>query len=708
MSSVFNSLAQEIKQDSIKTIPLEEVVVKASRSETRIGDMPSSIQVISSKQIQGAQASLSLEESLRNVPGVFVSNRFNFSQGDRISIRGIGTRSQFGVRGIKIIYDGIPLTFPDGLTQINNIDLSSLGRIEVLKGASSVLYGNSSGGIIYLTSEATPEEKLIITPSYLLGSFGLQKAQVKASGTIGKFKYLINTNRTYSDGFRDFSTSLIYNFNSNFNYSINERSSLSMVINGNDSPYLLNPSSLDKKTAKEDPSSSRQFNKLQGAGKKTRQLQAGLGYQLKIKNNQSLEVTGFGVVRDLFNPIPGRIIDLERQSGGLRTTYNKNFILNELNIGIKAGYDFEYQVDERTESENQGITEETLATLKKEDILKNVQKGPALLAQKESIMGNGIFAKLDINFQKLALTAGARLDNYSFKVSDQFMEDGADNSGSKSFQQINPAVGFVYHFSRVFNLFSNYSSSFQTPSANEFGNLPTGVGGFNEDLKPETIKSFEAGIRGKLFKNVFSYEVSAFYMNIHNQLIGYQTANVNSDEVYYRNSGKTRNVGFETFFSFSPQSFWGIDISYAFNEFRFVDYSLQTEGGDYQLKGNKVPGVPQDRFFTAIKFYPVKGLTAEINFQQVGKYFTNDFNGPEKEGDLKDFINKSYSQLDFRMAYEHQFGKIFPKIYGGINNILDQRYNGSIVPNAAGNRFFEPAPGIHWYLGIQIPIVVVN
>jgi iron complex outermembrane receptor protein len=485
-----------------KEVQLDEVTIEANRNETEIDKMPSSVQILGRERIQGAQATLSLEESLRRIPGVYVNNRFNFAQGDRISIRGIGSRSQFGVRGIKMILDGIPLTFPDGQSQLNNIDISSLGKIEIIKGASSVLYGNSSGGVIFLRSENPASEKLILTPSFLMGSYGLRKAQMKFSGRLNKFSYLVNTDRTEYDGYRDFSSSLFYNLNSNLKYHFNENSSLTLIVNGNDSPYLLNPGSLDKKTAEETPATSRKFNQLQGAGKITRQLQSGLSYSLKLKGNQKVDVTAYGVVRDLYNPIPGRIVDLARETSGFRASYNKQISLSSMPLNLTAGYDYENQLDKRKEFENLGISEEAFVGLKGEDIINKAGKGDLLVHQNESIIGNGVFAKVDLDIiEKLTFTAGARFDNYRFKVTDKFLSDNSDNSGNKNLQQVNPSFGLVYRLDNLFNFYTNYSSAFQTPSANEFGNLPSGAGGFNKDLKPEKIKSIEGGIRGNFSSN---------------------------------------------------------------------------------------------------------------------------------------------------------------------------------------------------------------
>ncbi|MCH8874259.1 TonB-dependent receptor plug domain-containing protein, partial [candidate division KSB1 bacterium] len=167
--------------------------------------MPNSIQVLDREDIQRGEIGLSLEESLRSVPGVLVNNRNNLSQGDRISIRGIGSRASFGVRGIKLVVDEIPLTLSDGQSQLNNLDLGSTGQIEVWRGPSSSLYGNASGGLINIKTELPTEPGLVFQPKVIVGSHGLQKWQGKISGTIGQSVFLINTTRLKTQGFREHS-----------------------------------------------------------------------------------------------------------------------------------------------------------------------------------------------------------------------------------------------------------------------------------------------------------------------------------------------------------------------------------------------------------------------------------------------------------------------------------------------------------------------
>ncbi len=132
---------------------LPEIEVSVTRSPEPLARVPNAVSVLDQGDLQRAQLTVGLDEAFNNLPGVVVSNRYNFSLDQRISIRGFGSRSNFGVRGVKILLDGIPQTLPDGQSQLTNVDFANLGRAEVLRGASSSLYGNASGGVISLQSE---------------------------------------------------------------------------------------------------------------------------------------------------------------------------------------------------------------------------------------------------------------------------------------------------------------------------------------------------------------------------------------------------------------------------------------------------------------------------------------------------------------------------------------------------------------------------
>ncbi|MGH7602313.1 MAG: TonB-dependent receptor, partial [bacterium] len=347
--------------------------------------------------------------------------------------------------------------------------------------------------------------------------------------------------------------------------------------------------------------------------------------------------------------------------------------------------------------QNRGIPPGQAGVIAANEIFSALQYGPVLLDQKERVIGAGPFSELQWEMSPdWAITLGARYDHYWLKVCDRFVADGADDSGARNMDQLSPMIGLAYHPDPVLTAYMNYSTAFQIPTTTELGNRPTGEGGFNPDLNPETIRSFEAGLKGRWPQMRLNYDFALYRFDIEDMLISYQIPVAVSAEVFFRNAGKARNQGVEMKLQWLPLQ--GLQAAFActFMNFRFEDFLLEASSGNApgvaQLAGKKVPGVLPHRFFAGVIYEHGSGAYAEINWQQVGRYFTNDFNGPPPGSSkpLRDFINEAYQITDVRVGWQGRYKGIGGEIFGGSNNLFDARYNGSIVPNASGDRFFEP------------------
>lgn len=687
---------------------LEPVVVTATRSERPIYRVPYAINVIEQKDILHAEIGLSLDEALRTIPGVVVSNRNNLSQGDRISIRGIGSRAPFGVRGLKILLDGIPLTMPDGQSQLNNIDLGSVGKIEILRGPSSALYGNAAGGLIDIQTQNAIANPINMQPRIAIGSHGLQKWQSKLSGSIGKNRYFVNLSRLNSDGFREHAAAKSTALNVIGKHNFSNRSDLTAVFNFVNSPYLLNPSSLSKADARQTPELARSFVKYQGAGKKVRQGQGGLTFYYNDKSANRLQATIYGVWRSLVNPIPGRFIDLDRTAWGVRSVFSHHKEMGTIAVQLKIGTDYETQHDTRLEFENNGISR-SLDELEIDEIIDTVQMGEKLLDQKETVSAFGPFAELEFAWNtNWILTLGGRYDHFIFRAEDRFLQDGLDHSGKRTMSQFSQMLGLTFRPHSLHSFYFNYATAFQTPTTTELSNRPSGAGGFNPDLQPERSQNFELGTKGNWSKFRLDYEAVFFVLTIEDMLIPFQVQDANSEEIFFRNAGKTQNRGVELRLSAEPANRLHATFAFTFMDFDFKDFALETNvaGMDslVQLAGKKVPGVPPMRIFAGINYSLENGIFVQINIDWTDRYFANDFNGPAP-GDhtpQENFINDRYTKFDVRFGLQRVFSGISANIFFGIDNLFDERYNGSIVPNAFGALFFEPAPGRTWYTGVSL------
>ena len=681
---------------------VEPIVVEAPRVQRPLDHVPYAVALVGREAVQRAQVGLSLEESLRGVPGIVVHNRSNLSQGDRITIRGAGSRAAFGVRGLKVMLDGIPLTMPDGQAQLNNIDLGSIGRIEVVRGPSSSLYGNAGGGLIHLRSQGA-SGPWRFEPRLVLGADGLRKWQGKLTGGNARHRFLVNVNRLQVDGFRQHAWARSTGVNAVGQHRLGPQVRVQTVFSLYDAPYLFNPSSLDRSAAAADPTQARGFVQAQGASKQVLQAQGGATLVYEGGGGLRAESTLYGLWRDLLNPIPGRIVELERRGGGLRTAVSGVGTPGGLALLWTAGADLEVQRDQRAEFGNGGLTDEQVQSLEDERLFDLLQYGERRVRQDEEVLGLGPFMQVEWALApRWSAVAGGRYDRYRFEVKDLFLDDGADDSGTRTMDQVSPALGLVFRPGPGMQLYANYATAFQTPTTTELGNRIDGAGGFNPQLEAEKSRSGEVGGKGRREDRGLSWAAALYWVDIEDMLIPYQVEG--SEEIFFRNAGQARNKGLEAQGAWALRPDWEVSASYTASAFEFEDFRI--EGGDgqlIQLKGNEVPGVPSGHFFAQLQYRPSQGGFAQLQAQWVDQYFANNFNGPAagSEKPEADFVNESYFKVDLRGGWTKRVGPIEWEVFGGVDNLFDERYNGSIVPNALRDRFFEPAPGRGWYLGGQ-------
>ncbi len=660
------------------------IEVTATRAPREGFDLPLATAVVA--DIGRARPGISLAESLRPVPGLFVANRHNLSQGDRLSVRGLGARAAFGVRGVKVLLDGIPLTMPDGQSQLNNLDLGSTGRIEILRGPSSSLYGNAGGGVLAAHTQVPAEATWRVEPRLVAGSNGLFRAQTSLSGRAANTYAFASLYDLRSEGYRDHAAARARGLNALVGRTLGPQVELTLLFHWYDAPYLFNPSSLDAETARTRPRSVRGFVIGQGAAKKVRQGQGGMRLEyrpLHAPHHRTSSLVLYGVGRALKNPIPGRIIELDRRAGGVRTEHQFAWAGTRL----IAGLDLDFQRDDRREFANEGVPEGVRVA--DDRVFGLVQYGAGQVNQEEKVQSVGPFVSLEKDVgDALTATVGGRYDRYRFAVDDQ----------SRDMDQFSPMAGVVYRLDPFSRWYAHVATAFQTPTTSELGNRPSGEGGFNPDLGPERVLGLETGLRRHLRRARLDLEVALYQLQIADALIPFQVESEDSEEIYFRNAGQARNRGLELSLSAVPLCGLRTSFAYTFGDYVFEDYEVEAAGGLVQLAGNEVPGVPRHRLFAALSYDSPQGLFAEVELERVGRYWANDFNGPPPASDAAAdaFFNRAYSRVDVRLGMEYGRARVFLRV----DNLLAARYNGSVVPNAFGSRFFEPAAGRRLHLGI--------
>ena len=651
-----------------ETDVLDEIVVSATRIESSVRDVARSISIVDKERIQNGTQQLGIDEALAGVPGLYMQNRYNFAQDLRISLRGFGARSSFGIRGIRIIVDGIPETLPDGQGGIDSIDIGSAQSIEVLRGPASSLYGNASGGVISITSELGNSPPFV-EGRIAAGDYDYQQYQLKAGGKIGSADYLFNVSRTEIDGYRDHSKFEGSIVNTKLAIPLGENDKLTFALNHSDQPEAQDPGGINAAQAATDPTSARDRNILFDAGETLSQQRFGIVYE-RDRASGNLILRNHYVWRDFANRLPfvdGGSVDLDRFFYGFGVQYSLGDMLPD-NLNLTFGADFDRQDDDRKRYDN---NEGTLGAL--------------VFAQNERVDSNGIFAngRFAIN-DAWALLAGLRYDELSYDVTDRFLADG-DDSGQLDFDEVSPSFAINYSMDSGV-LFASYSSSFETPTTTELAN-PDGSGGFNSSLVAQTADNFELGFK-KSNENLY-YEITVFTIDLEDELIPFELPAF-PGRTFYVNAGSSKRDGIETALSWKIDGGLQLDASYTWSDFKFEDF-VDDNGNDFS--GNQLPGLPRQFGYLGLSYNTDGGFSGTVETIYSGDLYANNANTADVS---------SYTVVNLRLGYDFHNGNWMIRPYVGLNNLLDETYNSNIRINAFGGRYFEPAPTRNFYAGVVV------
>jgi iron complex outermembrane recepter protein len=651
---------------------LEPIVVTSTRSDTPLSDVPAAVSIVNSRDIQLGQPTIGLDESLNRVPGVFIQNAFNFAQDQRISIRGFGTRAAFGVREIRLVIDGIPETSPDGQTELDNIDLGAIRRMEVLRGPASSLYGNASGGVINILTEdgpATPFAETRLTG----GSFGLQKYQAKTGGQFGPLNLLFNTSYFSLNGFRDHSRAQSTLFTGKLRYTIDPRSDLTMLLSFADSPLAEDPGSLTRAQVKQNREQARDTNLTLDGGESLTQGKLGLVYRNEFLPGHEVIVTQYTLFRQFDNKLPilprfgSGIVKFDRFGIGGGVKYGYNTDLYGFRNRILIGVDIQHQSDNRRRFNND-----------------NGARGALRFHQDEDVTSVGPFIREEFYLcENLQLSAGLRYDSFEFSVDDHFRNDGND-SGGRTLDQLSPMGGVLYSPLQSLHLYANVSTAFQVPTTTELAN-PNEGGGFNPDVDPQQAINYELGARGTFWKR-FSYDVALFWIVLDDALIQFEGE---SGRTFFRNAGRSERQGAELHFDVPLTTHLVWTLSYTYLDATFDRYIAPAGRFD----DNDEPGIPPHQLFTELLYSHPSGFYGAFNLLFVDDFFADDANTTR---------TNAYTVLNLRLGYEVRVGRGRIAPFVGFNNITDEDYNGLVRLNSLGGRFFEPAPGFNVYGGVTM------
>lgn len=667
-----STLHAQVDSDTASTKELKEVTIQALRLNTTVDRTPFSVSVIDQSSIQQANQQMSIHESLVRVPGLFALNQENFAQDLRISIRGFGSRAAFGIRGVKLIVDGIPESTPDGQAQVDNLDMGIIGNMQILRGPASGLYGNAAGGVLLLETEDAPE-KPFADLRFTAGSFNFQRYQLKAGFREGKVSAVVYGANTTSDGYRNHSEMANTLLNTKIKFDLDSLSDLTLYFNFVNSSVSNDPGGVDSASFVDNPRDARQRNVDFEAGESLTQGRLALKYQRQVAQHGKFQVRAYHLQRDFNNKLPfgfGGMVSIDRSYSGGGLGYTHTGMIGNFPSKFSAGLDIDYQADGRTRFwNNEG------------------ERGEMTFDQLETFLSAGLYVVEEIYFHpRFSTSIGARLDAVNLGAEDRFLSNG-DDSGNLNFQQVNPLAGLLFSAADAFNIYGNFSTSFETPTLSELSANPSGGGGFNPDLAPQRAINLEAGIKGTIAKRI-QYAIAGFNIQVTDELVPYELQDF-PDREFFRNAGQSSRMGIEA--SIEANLLDGLTAtgSYTWNQFQYEEYVVVEE----RLDGNTLPGIPQQVAYLGLQYAHPSGFVAKVWGQRIGDIYANDANTVKLD---------PYTLVQFRAAWtvSTSWGEWEPFL--GVNNVLDQLYPGNVRINAFGGRFYEAAAGRNIFGGLRI------
>lgn len=677
----FAAAAGQAQQDSTArdTARLSPTVVTVLRTSVELARAPFAVGVATRDEIQRGKPGFALDEALASIPGVQVDNRFNYALGERISIRGFGSRAQFGVRGVRVLLDGIPMTTADGQTTLNNVDVSSLARVEVVRGPASALHGNASGGVIQLESdigEAFAHRRAGGEVRYTSGADGLSRLQITTRSSLPRLFATVTASQLKYDGYRDWNTA----DNTHVNFHVGQYLSAgTLSFLGNFVDYdAKNPGGLTRDSASVKPFMAWPANKSRFlTGESGWQAQGGVTWRQQLRGSV-LQLAGHALARSIDNPIPQTIVAIERDAGGLRASLTGTPEL--LGMTIAGGAEWQMQSDTRRNYVNTPNTGE---------------RGALTLDQKERVNNGALF--LQITSELLSTVdamAGLRVDRIRFDAADNLVTaTNPDDSGERTMQATSPSIGLTWRATPPLDVFANYSESFETPTTSELANQESGAGGFNPALEPQRTRSVELGFNGRVrvSRIAGTFQLTGYVAKVADALIPFEVASA-AGRQYFRNAGSTDHRGIELGTSLVLPNNFAMRGAYSHTKARFDQYAVTTGTTTTTHDGKSLPGVALNRGNVTLTWQP-SALFFDWEGRASSRVPVNDANSDYADGYVIHGLRGGIRRL--------AVGPIEVAPHLGVFNLTDRRYMTSVVVNAFGGRYYEPGPPRSVYAGIS-------
>jgi iron complex outermembrane recepter protein len=653
----------------------DAVVITATRVPQPSLEVPASVDRIYADEIRQGRPQVNLSESLGRVPGIVVQNRQNYAQDLQISSRGFGARATFGVRGIRLIADGIPATMPDGQGQASTFALGSAERIEVLRGPFSALYGNGAGGVIVVDTE-DPPEKPTIGADVMVGDFGTWRAGV----LFGGYKALLDASRFETDGYRDHSAARRDHYNAKLKFGLRPDTSLTIIGNQLRQPDTQDPLGLTRAQFEQNPQQAVPQAFIFNTRKTVYQEQIGATLSHRMSSSSTVQATVYGGSRWVEQylgfaggaPPPttsGGVVQLDRGYGGGALRFSTGEVLR---VSLGAEY-------ERMEERRKGFVND------------NGVQGELRRNEDDSVWSTDFYAQAEWRFaERWSAHGGVRASRVEFESTDFFIVPGnPDDSGSRAYSATTPVAGLLYRYSKTVSLYGNLGRGFETPTFAELAHQNPPASGLNFALEPARSRHAEAGVKA-IIPNRARLNAALFGIETEDEIV----VDVNmSGRTTFKNAARTERRGFELAAETLMPGPFGAQFAYTYLDATLKEGFTSTVMGNTVTvpAGNMLPGVPKSQAYARLSYRQPRFYT----------YLEALYRSRVPVDDVNSEFADAYSVFNLVAGLVQQGPGWRISEYVRLDNLTDRNYAGSVIVNEGNRRFYEPAPPRNISAGIQ-------
>jgi len=689
-SQTADSLKVQVLAPDTLEYETDEVVVTATRVQKKIIDIPYPVVRLKNTQYK-FDRKVSVSDVMGSVPGLFMQSRYG-NHDVRISIRGFGSRSNTGIRGVRILLDGIPESEPDGQTRIEAIDFNSLGSIEVVKGNSSSLYTNAPGGVINFISDINFPFSMAVMHNEM-GSFGYRRNGMKVGVRTDNIGFI--TTYTYHNykGFREHSSDYWHILNTFFEVMPGEHSNLQTMFYFADGMIRL-PGSLTREEYDTNPRAAAERERDFDFRRISKKGRLGLRYTTAFGSsyNNELEITTYGTIK-YFERAQRDIRIMNRYGLGGSARWVNNSVFFGLENEFSLGGDLFYQTGPIESYVNiGGMRSDNLVGL-----------------TDETIGNTGVFFQNSTSLikNKLSLLITGRFDKVVFNQKNQINQFQND---VRRFEDFTPKAALNYKITPYMALYTSFGLSFDSPAGNELDNFPTSSSPgtlLNPDLQPQESKNFEIGIKGNilsesLFLRSVVFELTFFNSIIDNEIVPFEVFG----DVFFRNAAQTNRLGFEI--GFDAAIVYGINLktAYTYSSFEYDNYLLESVEMDpsgnifsnfRDFTGNIVPSVPEQNFNASLS-YTVQIFNYVAWFSKIGGIYVSEM----YVDDANSAMTESYSLLNLTLGIDVVINRFNFLLSGGFNNLTDEKFVSFININSTSGRFYEGGEPQSYFLSLNL------